>query len=204
MSRPGGIVADEFMRPYARRGLETPSFARQLLSVLHGSFSPRHQDGGCFMARWKEVRRSAPEFAATVQGIFDAHRHKILATLRSDGSPRISGIEATFKDGDLWLGMMEGSRKALDLRRDSRLALHSASLDPPDDPSDWDGDAKMAGRAEEITDPNNAFAEKPDQRFHLFRVDIEEVVLTRVGHPADHLDIEVWREGRDLQRLKRK
>jgi len=61
--------------------------------------------------------------------LFDAHKHKTLATLRKDGSPRISGIEVDFVDGDLWLGAMWQSRRALDLRRDPRFALHSATAD---------------------------------------------------------------------------
>jgi hypothetical protein len=39
---------------------------------------------------------------------------------------------------------------------------------------------------------------------HLFRTDIQEVVLTRVGDPTDHLVIELWREGEELRRFKRK
>ena len=41
-----------------------------------------------------------PEFAARVRELFDAHRHKFLATLQSDGSPRISGIEMHFVAGE--------------------------------------------------------------------------------------------------------
>jgi hypothetical protein len=158
------------------------------------------------MAHWHEVSTSAPDFAEAVWALFDAHRHKTLATLRRDGSPRISGIEASFRDGDLWLGMMEGSRKALDLRRDPRLALHSASVDPPDDPTGWPGDAKIAGRGVEVTDPERiaAFADRPEQPFHLFRVDIGEVVCTRVGDPPDHLVIDLWREGCGLRRMQRR
>ena len=70
------------------------------------------------MPSWNEVERAAPQLAAVVQARFDAYRHKILGTLRADGSPRLSGIETTFKDGELWLGMMPDSRKAQDLRRD--------------------------------------------------------------------------------------
>jgi hypothetical protein len=105
------------------------------------------------VARWDEVVRSAPEFAVAARALFDAHRHKTIAT-RTNGAPRISGIEATFKDGDLRLGMMPGSFKARDLQRDGRMALHSASVDPGDDedPSAWPGDAKVSGRAVEITD----------------------------------------------------
>ena len=70
------------------------------------------------MATWGEFAHSKPAFAKLVQDRFHAHRHKMMATLRKDGSPRISGIEGTFADGQLWLGMMLGSTKALDLRRD--------------------------------------------------------------------------------------
>jgi hypothetical protein len=160
------------------------------------------------MASWKEIEAAAPELAGRARAAFDAHRHKLLATLRKDGSPRISGVETTFADGELWLGMMPGSRKALDLRRDPRLALHSASLDPPDDPTTWAGDAKLAGRAVEVDDPalKERFAGgggQPDEP-HLFRVDVTEVVHTRVGDPADHLVIELWQPGRDVRRMERR
>jgi hypothetical protein len=102
--------------------------------------------------------------------------------------------------------MMPGSRKALDLRRDPRLALHSASVDPPDDPTAWTGDAKLSGRAVEVDDP--ALLEKlgaGDQAgdAHLFRVDITELVHTRVGDPADHLVIDLWQEGAGLRQTRR-
>jgi hypothetical protein len=160
------------------------------------------------MASWKEFEAAAPELAGRARAAFDAHRHKLLATLRRDGSPRISGIEATFADGELWLGMMPGSRKALDLRRDPRLALHSPSLDPPDDPTTWGGDAKLAGRAVEVDDPAlkarlAGGSGQPDES-HLFRVDITEVVHTRVGDPPDHLVIELWRPGEGVRRTQRR
>ncbi|MDP9221554.1 MAG: pyridoxamine 5'-phosphate oxidase family protein, partial [Actinomycetota bacterium] len=109
--------------------------------------------------------------AARARQLFDAHRHKTLATLRSDGSPRISGIEVEFADGEVWLGMMPGSVKARDLGRDPRLALHSASDDPPEaDPSSWSGDAKLAGHAVEVVGRRGAGP--PSQRF---RVRVTEV-----------------------------
>ena len=162
------------------------------------------------MASWGEFAGSEPEFARLIKARFDSHKHKMMATLRKDGSPRISGIEATFADGQLWLGMMPGSVKALDLRRDPRLALHSASVDP-DMP---DGDAKIAGRAIEHTgdDTKTKFSntleetdqEMPSGPFHLFSVDIQEAVLIRIGDPADHLVIETWREGQGLSRVERR
>ena len=159
------------------------------------------------MASWEEIETAAPELAARARASFDAHKHKVLATLRRDGSPRISGIEASFADGQLWLGMMPGSRKALDLRRDPRLALHSASVDPPeDDPGSWAGDAKLSGRAVEVDDSamlERMGAGEEAGEAHLFRVDVTELVHTRVGEPADHLVIELWQEGRGLRIMRR-
>ena len=163
------------------------------------------------MATWNDVRKAAPELSAAVQRRFDAHIHKTLATLRADGSPRISGQEASFREGELWLGMMPDSRKAKDLKRDPRLALHSATVDP----EMAGGDAKLSGRAEEVTD-RETFAwfvgqerkekgEEPPQPFHLFRVEVDEIVLTTLGGaPPDHLVIESWRERRGTTRVERR
>jgi hypothetical protein len=164
------------------------------------------------MATWAAFHEQAPSFAAAVELRFDAYRHKVLATLRQDGSPRISGIETTVREGELWLGGMPDSLKCLDLIRDPRFALHTATVDPPDggDPAAWPGDAKIAGTAIEVTDPETcaAFAdatpEKPPGPFHLFRVSVTEAVLVRVGKGADHLVIESWHEGRGLSRVERR
>jgi hypothetical protein len=155
------------------------------------------------MARWAELAASQPEFAAEVQARFDAHKHKVLATLRSDGSPRVSGIEATFSDGEVWIGSMPESRKATDLARDPRLGLHCTSDDPPADPTTWVGDAKLAGRAVEVTDPERlkSMSDGGDGAGTLYRIDITEAVLTRVGDPPDHLTVDVWTPARGLRRL---
>ncbi len=101
------------------------------------------------MPSWSDFEAAAPELAARVRERLDAHVHKTLATVRRDGSPRISGTETRFADGELWIGSMWQALKALDLQRDPRFALHSGS----DEPDEWGGDAKLAGVVEEITDP---------------------------------------------------
>ena len=68
------------------------------------------------MARWVEVCEDTPEFAARVQAAFERNKHMTLATVRRDGSPRISGTEIRFEDGDVFVGMMARSLKALDQR----------------------------------------------------------------------------------------
>jgi Pyridoxamine 5'-phosphate oxidase len=155
------------------------------------------------MASWSEVEAAAPELTKLARGCFDAHVHKTLATLRKDGSPRISAIEVIFADGEMWLGSMWRAVKALDLRRDPRFALHSGSADP----ADWTGDGKVAGRVEEIEDDERkaevTAGKAPPGPMHLFRCDIAELVVVRLGDPRDHLVIESWHEGRGLSRLRR-
>jgi Pyridoxamine 5'-phosphate oxidase len=143
------------------------------------------------VASWSEVEAQAPELAARARSLFDAFTHKTLATLRRDGAPRISGTEVEFSDGEAWIGSMWKAVKALDLQRDPRFAIHSGSADPPD----WPGDAKIAGRAVEVGDR--------DAESHRFRLDITELVVVRLGDPADHLVIESWHEGRGLSSLRR-
>jgi hypothetical protein len=159
------------------------------------------------VATWEAIGVEAPDLAQAAQGFFDAHAHKTIATLRKDGSPRISGIEAFFVEGGLWFGAMWQSVKARDLQRDGRFALHSSSEDPPG----WKGDAKVAGHAEEVTDAatvERVFramgTDPPAGQSHLFGAEIEEVVLTQLGEPADHLVIESWREGRGVRRIERR
>jgi hypothetical protein len=150
------------------------------------------------MTAWRDIERAEPEFAQRVRALFDAHRHKTIATLRADGSPRISGIEAVFEDGDLVFGSMAGARKGADLRRDPRFALHSATVDPIEgSEARWPGEAKISGRAV-ATGPNT---EGPDSdRFHA---DITDVVHTHLNQEATMLVIEWWTPTNGLQRIER-
>ena len=153
------------------------------------------------MARWQDMVDSEPELAAEVQEVFDAHKHKLIATLRRDGSPRISGIEFEFTAGDVTFGMMPRSRKRDDLRRDPRTELHSTSLLPEDDELAWRGDARISGRAREITDAAERarFTDTPPRAYPLFVLDIERVVRVKMDGKPPHLLIQTWRPGRPLE-----
>lgn len=163
------------------------------------------------MATWDEMAAAAPDLADAVRALFDAHRHKTLATIRRDGSPRISGIEAVFINGELWFGGYTDSLKIRDLRRDPRFALHSGTAEPDyagETAPVWPGDAKVAGRAVEVTDPATIEAAtgrtfEPGQHSQ-FKADLTEVVLTHLGDPPDHLLIEFWREGEAVRRVERR
>lgn len=146
------------------------------------------------MTSWDEMAAEVPDFAARVRELFARGKHMTLATLRRDGSPRISGTEVEFSDGQVWLGSMPDARKARDLQRDARFALHSPSTDPPEGaPSAWVGEAKLAGMAVEV----------PHEGSHRFRLDLTEVVLTHVETGPDVLVVEFWHPGRGLQVVRR-
>ena len=159
------------------------------------------------MPSWGEIESIAPDLARHARTLLEAHVHKTIATLRADGSPRISGIEAKFIDGDLWFGSMPGSRKSADLVRDSRFALHSGSIDPPG----WQGDAKLAGVAEEVTDREwkaaifkAMGAEEVPLESQLYRADIDELAVTRLTDAGDELAIDFWSEAGGLSSLTRR
>jgi hypothetical protein len=148
--------------------------------------------------------------AASVRGRLEATKHHVVATLRCDGSPRVSGTEVQFHGPDLVAGGMPGALKGRDLRRDPRYALHSN----PGDGSMDGGDAKVSGTAVEVVDPAalldyaNAI-ERPQEPgapldFELFRFLITDVVRTSVHPDGDRLLIESWRPGVGLRTVERR
>jgi hypothetical protein len=156
------------------------------------------------MASWEQFTLDAPALAVAVRARFEATKHHVLATLRADGSPRVSGTEVQFHGSDLTMGMMPGSVKARDLQHDPRFALHSN----PGDSTMAGGDAKVSGLAREVTaEPElAAFADEvhpPPGPFHLFRVDVAEVVLTSLHPDGDRLVIESWRPDQGVSRVER-
>jgi hypothetical protein len=150
------------------------------------------------MTTWRDVEQREPEFAQRVRTLFDGRRHKTIATLRADGSPRISGIEATFEDGELAFGSMPNARKGADLRRDPRFALHSATVDPVEgSEAQWPGEAKISGRAIAA----GPITDGPDG--DRFQADIVEVVHTHLNETATLLVVEWWTPTHGLRRIER-
>jgi hypothetical protein len=146
------------------------------------------------MASWGQVREQAAELAAAVEERFTARKHCTIATLRADGSPRISGIEVQFDGDQVTVGSMLGAVKARDLQRDPRFALHSATVDPPEDPTSWPGEAKLAGRAVPVPGRDDA---------HVWSLDLTEVVLTRLDAAGTALEITSWHQGQGVRVRRR-
>ncbi len=160
------------------------------------------------MPNWNDVETAQPDLAQRVRARFEATGLALVATLRADGSPRISGWEPLFAGGELWLGSMTESRKGADVRRDPRLALHSAT----EDKQVLLGDAKITGRAVDVVDDAAKAAylasfesatgdAPPPGPLDLFRVEVEAISMLRPA--GDHLDLEWWRAADGYHQLDR-
>lgn len=142
------------------------------------------------MTSWTDFQRAEPDFADAVRRTFAVRKHATMATTDSSGAPRISGTEVEFRaDGEVYLGMMPGARRAVDLRADPRVAVHCPTVDPPpaDQPT-WAGEGKLSAVAVETAAGS-----------HEFRLDLRRVVLTRIADGGHQLHILWWRPGSGLQ-----
>ncbi len=88
----------------------------------------RHPVG---MPSWNDVAAAHPDFVEHC-GIPSPSASTPRSRPCAGTAPAwISCTEGAFEDGQVYLGMMAGSLKALDLRRDPRLALHCSTEDTP-------------------------------------------------------------------------
>src|SRR3990172_1631387 len=134
---------------------------------------------------WAEFKEAAPELAAVGKERFDRTGIVLLGSTRKDGTARISPVEHFIFEGELYLGMMWRSLKALDLRRDPRCAVNSAVIDK----NDTAGEFKLRGRAVEVSEPETvdrycravkeATGWCPEGPFHLFRIDVDSAVFIK-------------------------
>jgi hypothetical protein len=152
------------------------------------------------MTSWAEFRALEPELAERVESVFAGGRHKTIATLRADGSPRISGIECDLTGDHLTFGSMSGARKLADLLRDPRFALHSPTVDPVEgDEASWPGEAKIAGRA--VGAGPIVGTDQPEGE--MFVADVTEVVLVHLDEAGTTLVVEWWTPAGGRQRAER-
>ena len=130
---------------------------------------------------------AAPDLAAAVEARFAAHIHHVIGTLRRDGAPRLSGTEVQIEDGRLRVGMMPGSHKLADIRRDPRVEIT----------------ARHWRRTSPLAMPRSSAAfvtgHLPDggQPSSMFELDIELVSLVRVD--GDELEFTTWRPDRGVR-----
>lgn len=143
------------------------------------------------MTTWEQFENEASELAAMVRARFEAAETHVLATVRKDGSPRVSGSEVAFMGPHLTFGSMLNAVKARDLQRDGRCAIHAH----PSDDARKEGDAKVAGIAREVT------GGKAPEDAHAFLLDLQEAVVTAVE--GEELVIRTWHPGRGVRTVRR-
>jgi hypothetical protein len=141
------------------------------------------------MATWQQFAESAPGFAGAIRAAFEASKSHVLATLRKDGSPRVSGSEVEFtEDGRMRIGSMADAVKGRDLKRDGRFALHAA----PGNVDKGGADAKISGVVIHLAHEGS----------DSFELDIREAVLTSVEN--DELVVRFWTEEGGTREVRRK
>ena len=141
---------------------------------------------------WAVFETEAPDLADRVRGRFAANLHHIIGTIRTDGSPRLSGTEVRIEDGDVTVGMMPRSRKLADVQRDPRVEIHSAPLE--EDLAG--GDAKLGGALVGLPAPQGGVPGS------YFRLDLELVSLVQVD--GDELVFTTWRPGQGVTTTRRR
>jgi len=143
---------------------------------------------------WSDLERAAPSLAARARELVVAPGVCLVATVRRDGAPRLSPVEPLLLDGDLWLSMLWGSRKAADLLADDRILVHSIVTSREGQP----GEVKVRGRAVPVDDPPRrdryreavaALGWQPVKPwFHLFVVDVRDVTsISYAGEGDQHV-----------------
>jgi hypothetical protein len=167
------------------------------------------------MASFVDVEKVEPDLADRVRAILSSTTNAVLGTIRRDGSPRLSGADAFFHDGQLCLWSMPRARKGQDLRRDPRVAVHSIPWDSRrlrDGAADvGEADAKVSGRAVLTTDAGELSAFRawlksergvePPENWDLFTIDID--ALTVISVDGGQLVVDRWSTTDGRQTMRR-
>jgi hypothetical protein len=150
--------------------------------------------------RWSEFAAASPRLAAHGDELFERFGLLLLGTLRRDGYPRISPVEPVLVSGELELGMIWQSRKALDLLRDPRCHLHSVVTDR----NGAEGEFKLWGSARDLRDPADRerycvaleakIGWRPKEPFHVFAIDVSSAAYRRFDGGGRTYAL-VWKAG---------
>lgn len=154
------------------------------------------------MMTWQAFTAAAPTITTVFNRRYAATgKLCMLATIRSDGFPRISPMEPVLFEDQLVLFGMPNTVKFHDLARDPRFCLHTATVDT------WvsDGDVKLWGTVKDIQDKDVhqrfavAFFEESGMDFrgkhfdHLYLADV--IGASAIETDGHQLHITVWKPG---------
>ena len=157
--------------------------------------------------RWSEFEHAQPRMARLGQERLIDPGVVLVATIRQDGTPRLSPIEPFILDGDLWLSMMWQSAKARDLLRDPRILVHSVVTSRDGSEGEFkvrgtarmEGDAAVQRRYADAVAASLGWRPEPG-RFHLFAADISHVSYLRYDSRTGDQRVAMWPPGREFIR----
>jgi len=150
------------------------------------------------MASWSEFAAVQPRLAAAIRDLVHQYGPGLgyLATVRSDGGPRVHPVSPVIRDDGLYCFILD-SPKRRDLERDGRYALHSYP------PEETDDEAYLSGLARQVTDAGtiaslaDAMRAEAGVNWRLFEFTVEVAMLAR-RRPGEHgpggAAYEVWRD----------
>jgi hypothetical protein len=157
--------------------------------------------------RGSDFAAACPELAQLGEERFRGREVMLLGTLRKNGWPRITPVEMDFVDGELLVGMMWRSPKALDLLRDPRFAAHSVVTNR----SGEEGDFKLYGHVRDIADGATRARYRaaikaridwePQEPFHLFALEVDSAGFVIFGDERYSL---AWDPARGLRRSQQR
>jgi hypothetical protein len=156
---------------------------------------------------WSQLERRQPGLARLGRERLLEPGVVLVATIRADGTPRVSPVEPFVLDGILWLSMLWQSRKAADLVRDPRVLVHSIVTSR----DGGEGEFKVRGtaRAEDDAGRQRRYAaavaaslgwSPGPGRFHLFAVGIDEVTFIRYDDATGDQYVARWPPPREYVR----
>ena len=155
--------------------------------------------------KWRDLETAAPEIADLGRKRLEQARVALLATLRKDGSPRISPVEPYLTQGHLLFGAMSWSLKTRDLLRDPRCVLHSAISGP----DSGEGELKLYGRATEADDQTRDSCQegwwlsRPRDAATVFAVNIEQATFISWDTEHGQMTVRRWSPQRGLTETRR-
>jgi hypothetical protein len=154
---------------------------------------------------WSGLESAAPELARLGRERLELKRPVLLGTLRKDGSPRISPVEAYLAEGHLLIGSMASSAKTRDLLRDPRCALHSAVVDPDGGEGELQVYGRVAEAAEDVRNSCRAgwWQSSPPGAARVFSLEIEQATFIEWDIAGGEMTVRRWSEARGYSETKR-
>ena len=156
---------------------------------------------------WSDLERRQPTLAGLGRRRLLGPGVGLVATIRGDGTPRLSPVEPFVLDGTLWLSMLWHSRKAADLQRDPRILVHSVITSRDGGEGEFkirgtaraEGDEAVQARYAAAVGASLGWTPGPG-RFHLFAVGIAEVTFIRYDDTTGDQHVARWPPPREFIR----